>query len=176
MVYTNVEEKKTVVGRSVERKYYTTEDFPKRPWRTADATSQRTIIERPNSDFTMINPKTGKEYPVNPKRSWAVTKDTFVEYYDAGGIGFPDDYEFMSGNRPFRRVFKDEDDRNTKPTAVYSDFLIRDLIKNLLLKSKNKDGNDEIDTLFSRDDFNYAKPENLIKSIQMSLLTKTTLF
>lgn len=165
LVYTNVEEKKTVVGRSVERKYYTTEDFPKRPWRTADATSQRTIIERPNSDFTMINPKTGKEYPVNPKRSWAVTKDTFVEYYDAGGIGFPDDYEFMSGNRPFRRVFKDEDDRNTKPTAVYSDFLIRDLIKNLLLKSKNKDGNDEIDTLFSRDDFNYAKPENLIKSI-----------
>lgn len=50
--------------------------------------------------ITMINPKTDKKYPVNPKRSWSVTKDTFDEWYASGGIGFPDDYEFMSGNRP----------------------------------------------------------------------------
>ena len=165
LVYTKANESDAVVGRQVERKYYETDDFPGKPWRTADLTSQRTVQERPNSDFTMINPKTGKEYPVNPKRSWAVTKDTFDEWYASGGIGFPDDYKFMSGNRPFRRVFKEDDDRNEKPTSVNSDFLIKEFIATLLTKSKNKDGNNEITDLFSRDEFDYAKPEELIKAI-----------
>lgn len=165
LVYTLGIESEAIVGRKVERKYYETEDFPGRPWRTADMTSQRTIYERPNSNFTMKNPKTDKEYPVNPKRSWAVTKDTFQEWYDNGGIGFPDDYDFMRGNRPFRRVFKDEDEAKDKPTAVYSDFLMREFITTLLTGAKNKGGNDEIEQLFTRDDFDYAKPESLIKAI-----------
>lgn len=165
LVYTIGNESDTIMGRIVERKYYETPDFPNRPWRSADMTKQTTAKERPNSDFTMVNPRTGKEYPVNPKRSWAVTKDTFDEYYRAGGIGFPDDYDFMKGNRPFRRVFKDEDEAKGKPTAVYSDFLLKDFISTLLTKAKNKSGNDEIEKLFSRDDFDYAKPESLIKAI-----------
>lgn len=165
LVYTKGNESEAIVGREVERKYYETPDFPNRPWRTADLTSQRTIIERPNSDFTMVNPKTGKEYPVNPKRSWAVTKDTFDEWYQNGGIGFPDDYDFMRGDRPFRRVFKDEDLAKSKPTYASSDTLLKDFVTDLLAKTKNKDGNDEITELFSRDDFSYAKPERLIKDI-----------
>ena len=165
LVYTKGFENQAIVGREVERKYYETPDFPNRPWRTADLTSQRTIIERPNSDFTMVNPKTGKEYPVNPKRSWAVTKDTFDEWYQSGGIGFPDDYDFMKGDRPFRRVFRDEDLAKSKPAYASSDTLLKDFISNLLAKTKNKDGNDEITELFSRDDFSYAKPEKLIKDI-----------
>lgn len=165
LVYTLGIESDAIVGRKVERKYYESEDFPGRPWRTADMTSQRTIYERPNSNFTMKNPKTDKEYPVNPKRSWAVTKETFQEWYDNGGIGFPDDYDFMRGNRPFRRVFKDEDEAKDKPTAVYSDFLMREFITTLLTGAKNKGGNDEIEQLFTRDDFDYAKPESLIKAI-----------
>ena len=165
LVYTKGFENQAIVGRQVERKYYETPDFPNRPWRTADLTSQRTIIERPNSDFTMVNPKTGKEYPVNPKRSWAVTKDTFDEWYQSGGIGFPDDYDFMKGERPFRRVFRDEDLAKSKPAYASSDTLLKDFITDLLAKTKNKDGNDEITELFSRDDFSYAKPEKLIKDI-----------
>lgn len=165
LVYTKGNEEDSIVGREVSRKYFETPDFPNRPWRTADLTSQRTIIERPNSNFTMINPKTGKEYPVNPKRSWAVTKDSFEEWYSKGGIGFPDDYNFMKGNRPFRRVFKDEDLDKEKPTYVSSDTLLKDFISDLLSKTKNKNGNDEITKLFSRDDFSYAKPEKLIKDI-----------
>ncbi len=165
LVYTKGNEEDSIVGREVTRKYYETPDFPNRPWRTADLTSQRTIIERPNSNFTMINPKTGKEYPVNPKRSWAVTKDSFEEWYSKGGIGFPDDYSFMKGNRPFRRVFKDEDLDKEKPTYVSSDTLLKDFISDLLSKTKNKNGNDEITKLFSRDDFSYAKPEKLIADI-----------
>ena len=165
LVYTRGNEKQSVVGRNIERKYYTTPDFPNSPWRMADLTTQRTVVERPNSDFDMINPKTGKVYPVNPKRSWAVTKETFDSWYEKGGIGFPDDYDFMKGERPFRRIFKEEDLQNQKPSYVSSDILLRDIIAAILTKTKNKDGNDEITNLFTRDDFSYAKPENLIKSI-----------
>lgn len=165
LVYTKGSESQAIVGREVERKYYETPDFPNRPWRTADLTKQTTVKERPNSDFTMVNPKTEKEYPVNPKRSWAVTKDTFDEWYQNGGIGFPDDYDFMKGDRPFRRVFKDEDLAKSKPTYASSDTLLKDFVTDLLAKTKNKDGNDEITELFSRDDFSYAKPERLIKDI-----------
>lgn len=165
LVYTKASENQAVIGRKIERKYYETPDFPNRPWRTADLTKQTTVKERPNSDFTMINPKTGKEYPVNPKRSWAVTKNTFEEWYQKGGIGFPDDYDFMRGDKPFRRIFKDEDIKKNKPTYVSSDTLLKDFISNLLDKAKNKTGNDEISELFTRDDFSYAKPENLLKTI-----------
>lgn len=165
LIYTKGNVDDAIVGRQVERKYYETDDFPGRPWRTADLSKQTTAKERPNSNFTMVNPKTGREYPVNPKRSWAVTKQTFQEYYDAGGIGFPDDYDFMSGNRPFRRVFKDEDDANIKPTYVSSDFIFKKFISSLISDVKNEKGNDQIDKLFSRDDFDYAKPEELIKLI-----------
>jgi adenine-specific DNA-methyltransferase len=166
LIYTKGNVDDAVVGRQVERKYYETDDFPGRPWRTADLTKQTTAKERPNSNFTMVNPKTGMEYPVNPKRSWAVTKQTFQKYYDAGGIGFPDDYDFMSGNRPFRRVFKDEDDAtNKKPTYVSSDFIFKKFISSLIKDVKNEKGNDQIDKLFSRDEFDYAKPEELLKLI-----------
>lgn len=171
LVYTKGSEGDDIVGRSVSRKYYESDDFPNRPWRTADLTKQTTIYERPNSNFTMVNPKTGKEYPVNPKRSWAVTKDTFNEWYQKGGIGFPDDYDFMKGNKPFRRVFKDEDEKKRKLSYVSSDLLLKDFISNLLAKSKNNKGNDEITELFSRDAFSYAKPESLLKSI-LEICTK----
>ena len=165
LIYTNSLEDSAVVGRKVNRKYITTEDFPNRPWRRADLTKQTTLKERENSNFIMVNPKTGVKYPPNPRRAWAVTKDTFQEWYHKGGIGFPDDYPFMTGKQPFRRVFRDEDEKNEKPSAVRSDFLLREFISTLLIKSKNKQGNDEIDQLFSRDEFDYAKPEQLLRAI-----------
>ncbi|WP_315008326.1 site-specific DNA-methyltransferase [uncultured Granulicatella sp.] len=165
LVYTKAAENQAIVGRKIERKYYTTPDFPNRPWRTADLTKQTTVKERPNSDFTMINPKTGKQYPVNPKRSWAVSKSTFDDWYQKGGIGFPDDYEFMKGDKPFRRVFKDEDIKNNKLSYVSSDILVKNFVYNLLVNTKNKVGNVEITELFTRDDFSYAKPEKLIETI-----------
>jgi adenine-specific DNA-methyltransferase len=168
LVYTVGLENDEIMGREVKRQYLETKDFPNRPWRKADITKQTTIQQRPNSNFTMVNPKTGKEYPVNPKRSWAVAKDTFQEWYENGGIGFPDDYAFMSGDRPFRRIFKDEDNAKNKSSAVYSDFLLK--LSNG--KTINKLGNDQIDNLFDRDDFDYAKPEELLSEIMKVTTTE----
>lgn len=171
LVYTKGKDSDSIVGRQIERKYIETPDFPGRPWRKADLTKQTTIQERPNSNFTMVNPRTGKTYPVNPKRSWAITQETFDEYYQNGGIGFPDDYENMSGERPFRRIFKDEDDAKQKATYVSSTELLKQFISDLLVNCKNKDGNEQITELLDRDAFSYAKPENLMKTI-LQITTK----
>ena len=91
------------------RKYYETEDFPNRPWRVHDMTKQTTAAERPNSFFTMINPKTGEEYPCDPNRTWRITKDTFSKYLEANEIIFPGDYDFLKISKPVARYFKDKD-------------------------------------------------------------------
>ena len=165
LCYTNVDDSKTPIGRGVERKYYETDDFPGQPWRLADATSQRTATERPNSYFTMVNPKTGDEYPASEKRTWALTLDTFDYYYKKGAIVFPGDYDFLNIGKPYIRKFKSEDDATGKLSAVISDFQIQEFLQTLFGSAKNKDGNSEIDTMFGRDEFGYAKPENLIKAI-----------
>lgn len=165
LAYTNIADDEKVVGRKVERKYFETPDYPGEPWRLADLTSQQPASKRPNSYFTMIDPKTGKEYPASEKRTWAVTKDTFEYYYNAGAIVFPDDYEFLKITKPYARKFKSEDDNNGKLSSVISDFVMQDFIKALLYDCKNMDGNAQIDEMFGRNEFDYAKPENLIKSI-----------
>ena len=76
-------------GRTVERKYYKTPDFPNDEWRLTDLTTQRTIYERPNSNFTLVNPRNGQEFPVNPNRCWGVTKDSIDEYLRKGENSFP---------------------------------------------------------------------------------------
>ncbi len=165
LVYTNVPDDENVVGRHVERTYYETDDYPGRPWRIADLTSQQPASKRPNSFFTMVDPKTGKEYPASEKRTWAVTADTFDDYYNAGAIVFPDDYDFLNISKPYTRKFKDDDDKAGKLSAVISDFQIQDFLKALLYDCKNMDGNAQIDEMFGRDEFDYAKPENLLKTI-----------
>jgi adenine-specific DNA-methyltransferase len=165
LVYTNVDDSVDVLGRSVERKYFTTDDFPGEPWRLADLTSQQPAGKRPNSYFTMVDPKTGNEYPADEKRTWAVTKDTFQQYYDNGYIVFPGDYDFLRITKPYARKFKSEDDANGSFSSVFSDIQIEGFLRSLLNDCKNKKGNDEIEKLFGRDEFDYAKPENLIKTI-----------
>lgn len=165
LVYTNVGEDVDVMGRNVERTYYESDDYPGQPWRLADLTKQTTAKERPNSFFTMVDPKTGKEYPASEKRTWNVSKDTFREYYDRGEIIFPDDYDFLNITKPYARKFKKDDDKKGKLSSIISDFQIQGFLKALLYDCKNEKGNDEIDYLFGRDEFDYAKPEELVKTI-----------
>lgn len=142
-----------------ERKYFETPDFPNRPWRIHDLTTQRTASERPNSNFTMINPKTGKEYPVNPMRTWAVTRETFEQYYKENRIVFPDDYSFLSITKPAFRYWKADDEKKAG-----------DLFGLMPLSTKlpddigmSLDGTKEITNIFSGKVFSYPKTVSLIK-------------
>lgn len=154
-----------------ERKYYETEDFPGRPWRFHDLTTQRTIEERPNSNYTMINPKDGIQYPVNPLRCWAITKDTFQEYYDAKRVIFPGDYKFLKISKPVLRYWKEDDQKKAG-----SDFGL--VAASTYLQSEvvgmTQDGTKEITAIFGKKQFNFPKPSMLIKYLVHIATVKNT--
>lgn len=143
-----------------ERKYYETDDFPNKPWRFHDLTKQTTIKERPNSNFTIVNPKTGEEYPVNPLRSWAITHETFEHYYKENRIIFPGDYDFLNISKPVLRYWKEDDIKKAGTDfglVAASTYLPTEIV------GMTQDGTKEITALFGSKKFSYPKPVGLIK-------------
>jgi adenine-specific DNA-methyltransferase len=154
--------------RSIDRKYYSSDDFPEDEWRLSDLTTQRTIEERPNSDFTLVNPRNGDEFPVNPNRCWGVTKDSVDEYIDKGKIVFPGDYDFLQITQPAWRVFKSEEIKKKgedfDKTYVSSDFL-NQVMDDLHNNTFNSKGTEEMVELFGEKAFAYPKNELLMQRI-----------
>lgn len=141
------------------RKYFETDDFPNRPWRIHDLTTQRSALERPNSNFTIINPKTGKEYPANPNRTWAVTKETFEQYYAKNRIVFPDDYDFLNISKPAFRYFKEDD--MAKAGDKFGFIPVSTNLPNNI--GMTQDGTKEITDIFENKVFGFPKPLDFIK-------------
>ena len=142
-----------------ERKYFVSDDYPNKPWRIHDLTTQRTASERPNSYFTIINPKNGDEYPCNPNATWRITKETFDDYYKAGRLVFPGDYAFLNISKPVLRYWKEDDMKKAGDSfgrvAVSTKF--PDNI------GMSQDGTKEITDLLKSKVFNFPKPSSLIK-------------
>ena len=149
-----------------ERQYYETEDFPGRPWRVHDLTKQTSASERPNSYFTIVNPKTGEEYPANPNRTWAITEETFKGYYDVDRIVFPGDYDFLKIQKPVLRYWKEDDMKKA------GDNFGRVAVSTKLPDNigMSQDGTKEITNLFGGKVFSFPKPSSLI-SFLMSIHT-----
>jgi len=147
------------------RKYFETDDLPSRPWRVHDLTTQRSAQERPNSNYTMVNPKTGERYPVNPNRVWAVTLNTFDKYYSEGRIVFPGDYDFLNISKPAFRYFKDEDEQKAGELFGFIP-LTTNLPSDI---GMSQDGTKDFASLFSNKIFSYPKPVKLIKHITKSV-------
>jgi adenine-specific DNA-methyltransferase len=145
-------------GLEYERKYYQTSDYPNDGWRLSDLTTQRSAEERPNSAFDMIDPKSGKTYPYNPKRIWGVSKDTFERYYDKGKIVFPDDYDFLNISIPSYRVFESED--KEKALKKYGSEDAMKTASTQLPKEvgMSENGNKEIVELFGGKIFSFPNP------------------
>lgn len=144
-----------------ERKYYETDDFPNRPWRIHDLTKQTTASERPNSFFTIVNPKTGAEYPANPLRTWAVTRETFEEYYANDRIVFPDDYDFLNISKPVLRYWKEDDMK--KGGDMFGTIAASTKFPDNV--GMSLDGTKEITKLFNRKIFSFPKTVKLIKHL-----------
>ncbi len=144
-----------------ERKYFETEDFPNKPWRFHDLTKQTTAQERPNSFFTMVNPKNGEKYPANENRTWAITEETFDKYYNEKRIIFPGDYEFLKISKPVLRYWKEDDMKRAG-----EDFG-RIAVSTKLPDSvgMSQDGTKEITEILKAKAFLYPKSLELIKFI-----------
>lgn len=142
-----------------ERKYFTTEDFPEKPWRIHDLTKQTTASERPNSFFTIKNPKNGSEYPANPNRTWAITQETFEQYYQDNRIVFPGDYSFLDISKPALRYWKEDDMR--KAGDNFGKIAVSTKLPDDI--GMSQDGTKEITNLFSGKIFPFPKPTSLVK-------------
>ena len=157
-----------MAGREIERKYHVSDDFPNDSWRLNPMTTQRNKSERPNSYFTIVNPKNGAEYKANPNRVWAVTKDTFSKYYNENKIVFPGDYDFLNISQPMLRVFKSEEIKKKGDkfnlTSV-STVLPSDI-------GMTSDGTKQILELFGSKAFPFPKPYNLIKYLMEIIYDK----
>ena len=141
------------------RKYFETPDFPGRPWRIHDMTKQTTASERPNSFFTMVNPKTGEEFPCDPNRTWRITKDTFQSYYDANEIVFPGDYDFLHISKPVARYFKDND--MVKMGENFGKIAVSTKLPDDI--GMSQDGTKEIKDIFGCIPFPFPKSIKLLK-------------
>lgn len=141
------------------RKYFETDDLPGKPWRIHDLTKQTSASERPNSFFTLIDPKTGNEYPANPNRTWAITEETFKKYYTENRIVFPGDYDFLNISKPAFRYFKEDDMAKAGDKFGFipvSTKLPEDI-------GMTQDGTKEITNLFNNKVFGFPKPIALVK-------------
>ena len=152
-----------------ERKYYESDDYPNKPWRIHDLTKQTTASERPNSYFTIVNPKNGKEYPANPNATWRITAETFDEYYRAGRIIFPDDYDFLKISKPVLRYWKEDD--MEKSGGNFGRISVSTHFPNDI--GMSQDGTRQIVELFGAKVFNFPKPVSLLKYI-LSILNDDT--
>ena len=141
------------------RKYFETPDFPGRPWRVHDLTKQTTANERPNSFFTIVNPKTGEQYPANSNRTWAITEETFGLYYDENRIVFPGDYDFLNISRPVLRYWKEDDMK--KAGERFGQYTLSTNLPSDM--GMSQDGTKDFDNLFGAKLFSYPKPVKLIK-------------
>ena len=142
-----------------ERKYYETLDFAGRPWRVHDLTKQTTASERPNSYFTIVNPRTGEQYPANPNRTWAITEDTFKTYYAENRIVFPGDYDFLNIQKPVLRYWKEDDIK--KAGDRFGKVAVSTKLPDNI--GMSQDGTKEITELFSGKVFSFPKPTSLVK-------------
>lgn len=142
-----------------ERKYYETPDFPNQPWRIHDLTKQTTASERPNSFFTIINPKNGDQYPANSQAVWRITEKGFPKYIREERIIFPGDYDFLSIKRPVLRYWK-EDDEN-KQGKMFGKVAVSTKFPDNI--GMSQDGTKEMITILHSKVFPYPKPVSLIK-------------
>lgn len=147
----------SVTGK--ERKYYETPDFPNRPWRVHDLTKQTSASERPNSYFTIVNPKNGKQYPANPNATWRITKETLDDYLAQHRIVFPGDYDFLRISKPVLRYWKEDD--IAKAGENFGRIAVSTKLNDDI--GMSQDGTKEITNIFNGKIFSFPKPSSLIK-------------
>lgn len=142
-----------------ERKYYSTPDFPNRPWRVHDLTKQTTASERPKSFFTIVDPRNGNQYPANPNRTWAITEDTFQQYYNDNRIVFPGDYDFLNISKPVLRYWKEDDMK--KAGESFGRVAVSTKLPDEI--GMSQDGTKEVTNIFYGKIFSFPKPTSLIR-------------
>lgn len=121
--------------------------------------TQRTALERPNSNFTIVNPRNNQEFPVNPLAVWRITKEGFPQYLKENRIVFPGDYDFLNISKPVLRYWKEDDKKKAGDRFGYttvSSYINEEV-------GMTQDGTKDITNIFGEKAFGFPKPMSLIK-------------
>ena len=121
--------------------------------------TQRTALERPNSNFTIVNPRNNQEFPVNPLAVWRITKEGFPQYLKENRIVFPGDYNFLNISKPVLRYWKEDDRKKAGDRFGYttvSSYINEEV-------GMTQDGTKDITNIFGEKAFGFPKPLSLIK-------------
>ncbi len=121
--------------------------------------TQRTALERPNSNFTIVNTRNNQEFPVNPLAVWRITKEGFPQYLKENRIVFPGDYDFLNISKPVLRYWKEDDKKKAGDRFGYttvSSYINEEV-------GMTQDGTKDITNIFGEKAFGFPKPMSLIK-------------
>ena len=133
-------------------------------WTLGDLTIGMTREQRPNQFYDLVDPKTGKIYPANPKRVWSFIPETMAVEIAAGHVLFPSE----EGPRPMLKRYKKNLKSEVNPISTWIKSL-KDGDKGDFVFSMttglNSEGTKQIQTLFGSKAFDYPKPLSLIKSL-----------
>ncbi len=130
-------------------KYQNPDKDPRGPWMSDNLTGLATKEQRPNLHYDIVHPKTGKHYSPSASRGWAYNRESMQRLIEDDRILWP---TTPDGRPRLKRFLADMRSQFTGFSSV-QDF------------GYTTDGAREIDELFGRRVFPFAKPVKLIKSL-----------
>jgi adenine-specific DNA-methyltransferase len=135
-------------------KYKNPDNDPRGPWMSDNLTGLATKQQRPNLHYDVINPVSGRHYPPSPSRGWAYNRDSMRKLIQEGRILWPDKDE---GRPRLKRFLANMRSEFTGFSSV-QDF------------GYTTDGAREIDELFGKRVFPFAKPVKLISILAAQVM------
>lgn len=123
---------------------------PRGAWTLGDLTVGMTKDQRPNQFYSLVDPKTGIEYPANDNRVWAYIPKSMDKLIKEDRIYFPTD----SKKRPMLKRFKNELKSTVNPFSTWMTSV-----------GLNSEGTKTIQKLFDANIFSYTKPLSLITQL-----------
>jgi adenine-specific DNA-methyltransferase len=149
------QKKDDFIFNGIKRKresYCNPDNDPRGDWAKHPLDVGSTREERPNCFYTLIDPKTGKEYKANPNRVWAYSKLTMNKLLKEKKILFP-----KRNGRPYLKKFWDELRSEYKPISSWLD-------KDGFEVGYNTEGTKIVNKLFEPlKVFDYPKPITFLK-------------
>jgi adenine-specific DNA-methyltransferase len=150
-------------GIERDRSLYTNPDSdPRGDWAKHPLDVGSTSSERPNCFYTIIDPRTGNEYPANPNRVWAFAPESMKKLIAEDKIIF----DPKGKNKPYLKKFWSDLHSETKPISTWLDR------ENFGI-GYNAEGTKAVNELFEDQKlFDYPKPVSLIKLIINQVVNK----
>jgi len=128
-------------------KYSNPDNDPRGDWIADNLTVGMNKDQRPNQNYPLVDPQTGKVYPPNPNRVWAYIPASMNKLISEGRIIFPSEIS----RRPLLKRFKKDLKSEVNPVSTWADQV-----------GLNTEATREVQELFGESPFAYPKPTSLL--------------